>query len=102
MCICVPVLWLCNQCHRLLTITRQWKWQLEIKAGVSSQGQCRPAAAGLGTAGGGWEKRLHRPRTTDAAAAAADVDGDETEEVVARHQNTKKTRHCLLHRKQPL
>lgn len=42
------------------------------------------------------EKRLRRPRTTDAAAAA----DDETEEVVARfscrHQNTEKTRHYLL------
>ena len=48
---------------------------------------------------------LHRPRTTDAAAAAAADYDDETEEAVARfscrHQNTEKTRHCLLHGKAP-
>lgn len=50
-----------------------------------------------GDGGGG---SLRWPRITDAAAAAAD---DETDEVVARfscrHQNTEKTRHCLLHSK---
>lgn len=92
---CACMSW-CNQCHRLLAIIQQWKWQLEIKASVSSCGQCRLADAGLGAT---EEKQ---PRTTD---AAADDDDDETEEVVARfsyrHQNTEKTRHCLLHSKLP-
>lgn len=50
------------------------------------------------------KKRLRWPRTTDAAAAADD--DDETDEVVARfscrHQNTEKTRHCLLHSKRQI
>lgn len=49
MCRCVSSL--NNQAHRLLTIIREWKWQLEMKAAAPRRRRCRQAAAGGGSAG---------------------------------------------------
>lgn len=63
-CVCVPVDWLCNQCHRLLSITKdRVEVAVEIKGSVSLYGQRRPAVDLR-------DKSLSRPRTADAVAAA--------------------------------
>lgn len=69
-----------NQAHRLLTIIREWKWQLEMEAAASRSRRCRQAAAG-----------------GDPAGQRRQMSAVMTRKVVApfpcRHQNTENTRH---------
>lgn len=72
-----------NQGHRLLTIIREWKWQLGMKAAVSRSGRCRPAAAAAaGGASAGRQQQMSALMEQEVAAPFP-----------CRHQNTEKTRH---------
>lgn len=92
MCACVPVDWLCNQCHRLLSITKDTvEVAVEIKDSVSLYGQRRPAVDLR-------DKSLSRPRTADAVAAAGGSRGGSSLIFLPSSKYRENTS-CLLHSK---
>lgn len=92
MCACVPVDWLCNQCHRLLSITNdRVEVAVEIKDSVSLYGQRRPAVDLR-------DKSLSRPRTADAVAAAGGSRGGSSLIFLPSSKYRENTS-CLLHSK---